>query len=59
MTSSKINRLPYWSQTRRSPSRKPGSGSTQFMLPATGSTMMAAIWSPSLAKVCSTASRSL
>ena len=46
ITSSKISTLPCWSHTVRSVSRNPGAGSTQFMLPATGSTMMQAISSP-------------
>ena len=49
MTSSKISRAPAFVQASRSVSRKPGTGGTMFMLPAIGSTMMQAIWSPSSA----------
>jgi hypothetical protein len=50
MTSSKISSAPWRSQIARRPSRKPGTGSTMFMLPAIGSTMMQAISAPSSAK---------
>ncbi|MCY1457194.1 hypothetical protein D9M71_744630 [compost metagenome] len=43
----------------RRPSRKPGAGGTQFMLPATGSTMMHATSWPTSARVFSTAAMSL
>ncbi|MNE97867.1 hypothetical protein D3C80_1962880 [compost metagenome] len=43
----------------RSPSRKPGTGGMQFMLPATGSTMMQAISLPYWVKASRTESRSL
>ena len=36
ITSSRISRAPNSSQMARSPSRKPGTGGMQFMLPATG-----------------------
>ncbi len=59
MTSSKISTAPCRSQTLRSASRKPGAGSTMFMLPAMGSTMMQAICSPISSKTFSTCSASL
>ena len=43
ITSSKISTAPYWSHSARRPSRKPGAGMMRFMLPAIGSTMIAAI----------------
>ena len=43
ITSSKISTLPAFVQQSRRVSRKPGTGGTQFMLPATGSTITAAI----------------
>jgi hypothetical protein len=46
MTSSKTNSAPFSSQSARSAARKPGAGSTQPTLPATGSTMMAAMSAP-------------
>ena len=46
MTSSKMSRAPYRVHRARQASRKPGSGGTTPMLPATGSTMSAAISSP-------------
>jgi hypothetical protein len=53
MTSSKINTAPARSHSRRRVSRNPGAGGTQFMLPATGSTMTQAISPP----ICRNASR--
>ena len=49
MTSSKISIVPYLVHRARHASRKPGCGGTTPMLPATGSTMSAAIFSPSTA----------
>src|SRR2546427_430173 len=46
MTSSKIRSAPWACVISRSPSRKPGSGATTPMLPATGSTITPAISSP-------------
>ena len=46
MTSSKISTAPCALHKPRQASRKPGSGGTTPMLPATGSTMRAAISSP-------------
>ena len=46
ITSSKISREPYSSVIWRRNSKNPFSGSTTPMLAATGSTMMAATWSP-------------
>ncbi len=59
ITSSKISTAPDWSQTSRKVSRKPATGGTQFILPATGSTMMQAIAEPNWAKVSRTAAESL
>ncbi|KAG1246283.1 hypothetical protein G6F65_020766 [Rhizopus arrhizus] len=43
ITSSKISSAPCCVQTSRRPSRKPAAGLIRFMLPATGSTMTAAM----------------
>ncbi len=59
ITSSKISTLPCRSHTARSVSRNPGAGSTQFMLPATGSTMMQAISLPTAANSSCTCALSL
>ena len=59
MTSSNTRSAPDASQRRRSASRKPGSGGTTPMFPATGSTMIAARPSPYSATVDATASTSL
>ena len=56
ITSSKIRTLPYSSQRRRRVLRKRGEPGTQFMLPATGSTMTAATCSPASLKTCSACS---
>ena len=56
ITSSIISRLPAASQRARTPSRKPGCGGTQLMLPATGSMMTAATPSPAAAAAAKTAS---
>jgi hypothetical protein len=59
MTSSKIRSAPWLSHRVRSPLRKPGSGGTRLMLPAIGSTMMAAMLSGFSAKSAFTEARSL
>ena len=43
ITSSKISSAPWRVHCSRSVSRKPGAGSTRFMLPATGSTITPAM----------------
>ncbi|SLI87758.1 Uncharacterised protein [Mycobacteroides abscessus subsp. abscessus] len=59
ITSSMINRAPWFSVSSRRPALKPGSGATAPMLPAAASVMTQAI-SPGLAsKAAATASRSL
>ena len=50
ITSSNTSTAPCSSQHSRSDSRNPGTGGTQFMFPATGSTITAAIRSPNRAK---------
>ena len=50
ITSSKISTAPWRVHSSRSASRKPGAGSTRFMLPATGSTITPAICLPFSAK---------
>src|SRR6266542_290550 len=59
MTSSKRSSAPCPSQSRLSPSRKPGAGGTTPMLPATGSTTITATSRPRADIRRSTASRSL
>ena len=54
ITSSKMSTAPCSSQHSRSASRKPGTGGTQFMFPATGSTITPAIRSPSFANASRT-----
>ena len=49
MTSSKMSTVPYLSHRLRQASRNPGCGGTTPMLPATGSTMRAAMLLPSTA----------
>ena len=59
MTSSKTSSAPEASQSARSASRKPGSGGTTPMLPATGSTMTAASRAPWASTAARTPSASL
>ncbi|MNV62630.1 hypothetical protein D3C71_1551860 [compost metagenome] len=59
MTSSIISNAPYLSHSARRPGRNSGSGGTQFMLPATGSTMMQAISEGYCSNAACTESRSL
>ena len=59
MTSSKISTVPCAVQSSRSASRKPGFGSTKFMLPQIGSTMTQPSVSPRSAKSRRSASSSL
>src|SRR3970040_1804558 len=59
MTSQKIRSAPWARLTSRRPSRKPGRGGTTPMLPATGSTITAAISPPRAWKSARTAARSL
>ena len=54
-----MSTAPCASQHSRNDSRKPGTGGTQFMFPAIGSTITAAIRSPSLANASRTPSASL
>ena len=57
MTSSKISSAPCSSQICRSPCRNPSAGGTHPMLPATGSTMIAATSSAFSSMAMVTASR--
>ena len=59
MTSSKMSTASWARVSSRRPSRKPARGGTTPMLPATGSTMTAAISRPRSRKSVRTASRSL
>ena len=59
ITSSKTSSAPEASQSARSASRKPGSGGTTPMFPATGSTTIAASPSPHCATAAAAASTSL
>ena len=59
ITSSKTSSAPLASHSARSASRKPGAGGTTPMLPATGSTRIAASPSPYSATAAATASMSL
>ena len=59
MTSSKTSSAPQSSQASRSPSRKPGAGGTQPMLPGTGSTITQASSSPQRSITSRTLARSL
>ena len=59
MTSSKMSTAPCLVHSSRQASRKPGCGGTTPMLPATGSTMSAAISSPRSSNTSVSAATSL
>ncbi len=59
MTSSKMSRAPWASQSSRSPVRNPGFGGTTPMLPATGSTTTHATSCPDARMASAADSRSL